>query len=66
MKSPNVIDLSTILAPYRGKWVALSKDEKTVLGSGDSIDEALAEARSKGENQPIITKSPDSFTAYLW
>ena len=55
--------LADLLKPYRGKWVTLSRDEKHVLGSGDSIDSALEQAREKGEFYPLLIKSPDSSTA---
>ena len=59
------IDLSELLRPYQGKWVALSQDETQVLGSGATIDEALDEARRKGERQPIVIRVSDSIAAYL-
>ncbi len=56
-KSP--IDLTKLLEPYRGKWVTLTKDEKRVLGVGDTIDEALKAAEEKGELLPFLIKVPD-------
>lgn len=53
------IDLSKLLEPYRGKWVTLTKDEKKVLGSGDTIDEALKAAEEKGELLPFLIKVPE-------
>lgn len=59
------IDLRELLRPYAGKWVALSQDEREVLGSGDTIEAALAAARQRGEQSPVLVKAPDQFTAYL-
>ena len=39
------IDLSKKLLPYENKWVALSKDQKEVLGAGKTLDEAERQAK---------------------
>lgn len=62
---PLPIDLTKLLAPYAGEWVALSHDEKEVLGHGKTIDEALKGARERGEERPILIKSPDQYSALL-
>lgn len=59
------IHLAKLLAPHKGKWVALSHDEKSVVGVGTTIDEALDEAKARGEQRPIIIKSPDKYSAAL-
>ena len=53
------INLSHILEPFKGKWVTLTRDEKTVLGSGNTMDEALNEATIKGESNPFLIKVPN-------
>ena len=61
------IHLAKLLEPYRGKWVTLTRDEKVVLGSGDTIDEALKAAEEKGELLPFLIKVPDESTsAFLY
>ena len=58
---PLPIDLTKLLAPYKGQWVALSPDEKHVLSHGDDISQILAEAEKKlseGE-RPFLVKVPD-------
>lgn len=61
------INLAKLLGPYRGKWVTLTKDEKVVLGSGNTIDEALKAAEEKGELFPFLIKVPDETTgAFLY
>ena len=59
------IHLAKLLEPFRGKWVTLTKDEKTVLGSGDTIDEALKAAEKMGELLPFLIKVPEKATTAL-
>lgn len=61
------VNLAKLLAPYKGKWVTLTKDEKSVLGAGNTIDEALKAAEKKGELFPFLIKVPDETTgAFLY
>lgn len=61
------INLAKLLEPYRGKWVTLTKDETVVLGSGNTIDEALKAAEKKGELFPFLIRVPDETTgAFLY
>ena len=53
------INLSKLLEPFKGKWVTLTRDERTVLGFGDSMDEALDAASKKGVSSPFLIKAPD-------
>lgn len=52
-------DLSKVLknAPA-GAWVALSKDEARILGTGNSIRAAAYQAQLKGEDHPVLVKMP--------
>lgn len=59
------IHLAKLLAPYKGKWVTMTKDEKRILGSGVTIDEALKAAEEKGEPMPFLIKVPDESTSAL-
>ena len=59
--------LGKLLAPHAGKWVTLSRDEKTVLGVSDNMNTAVKEAKTKGENFPLLIKAPDlSTTAFFF
>ena len=58
MRQVKPIDLTKILKPYEGKWVALTPDETKVLGASTDLDEALKQAREKGFPCPFIIKSP--------
>ena len=52
-------DLSSILkdAPP-GAWIALSRDKTRVVGSGNSIKAASLQAQLKGENDPVLIRTP--------
>ena len=59
------IDWTPLFKKYKGKWVALEKDETTVIGSGKTLKEALAEARTKGYQKPILTRMPTQLIPYI-
>ena len=63
---PAPIDLAALLAPYTGQWVALSRDETSVLGSGPDLEDAIKQAKAKGEQRPILIKAPDKNSAFLF
>ena len=42
-------------------WVALSCDESSVVGRGDSYEEAVDDAQKHGENDPLLIKIPDTW-----
>ncbi len=52
------IDLTNIYKKYKGLWVALKADKVTVVASGQTVNEALSEAKTKGFNDPILFKVP--------
>lgn len=43
-------------------WIALSADESHVMGHGNTYAEAVAEAKEKGETDPVILKTPDDWS----
>ena len=55
---PIPIDLTKLLTPYKGEWVALSHDEKRILGHGKTIEEALSTAKGT-EERPLLIKVSD-------
>lgn len=59
------IDWTDIYKKYKGRWVALKEDERTVVGSGRSAKEAYEEALKKGYIKPILTKMPESLVTYV-
>jgi len=53
-------NLSKILADApRNCWLALNEEETAILGHGQTIAEAVAQAREKGVEDPIIFWSPE-------
>ena len=42
------IDLTPVIKGFQNKWVALSEDERTVYGAGDTARAAIQDAESKG------------------
>ena len=53
--------LIKLLEPFKGKWVTLTIDEKEVLGSGDTIDEALKQAKERSGQMPLLMYVPELF-----
>ena len=51
-------DLSKLIEPFEGQWVALTTDEKKVVGASCNLDAALKQAKAKGISLPLIIKSP--------
>jgi hypothetical protein len=43
---------------YEGLWVALADDNGTVVGSGDTPEEARGEAKSGGYEHPALAFVP--------
>jgi len=60
-----VIDWTKIYKKYKGLWVALKADEITVVGSGEKLTEALAEAHKKGYEHPIVMRVPDKLATFI-
>jgi len=40
-------DLRKLLKPYANKWVALSRDRKNVIATGDELKEVASKVKSK-------------------
>ncbi|HVM73818.1 MAG TPA: DUF5678 domain-containing protein [Candidatus Paceibacterota bacterium] len=59
------IDWTKIQKKYKGLWVALSSDEQTVLGSGKTVQEALAHAKRESDEIPYMTRMPEKITSYV-
>ena len=59
------INWTNIYKKYRGEWVALKEDEKTVVASGRTARAALERARKKGYEKPILTRMPKALTTYV-
>lgn len=55
----------TMLQNYSDKWIALSSDESKVVGTGDTVQEALEVSKQEGEKDPILTKVPKDYGTYI-
>ncbi len=43
-------------------WIAFSADDSRMVGRGNTYAEAVAEAKEKGETDPVILKNPDDWS----
>ena len=59
------IDWTHIYKKYKGLWVALKEDEKTVVGAGKTAKEAWMMAQHKGYKKPILTRMPEKLVTYV-
>ena len=59
------IDWTKIYEKYKGLWVALKDDEKTVVASGKTAKEALKKAQEKGYEKPIMFRVPIRIIPYV-
>ena len=59
------IDWSKLFKKYRGFWIALKDDEKSVVASGKTAKEAWEKARKKGYTKPILTQMPEKLITYI-
>lgn len=58
-------NLSKILKKYSNEWVALSYDQKKVISHGKLLPDVVAEAKKKGEPNPIVTRIPKDYGNYV-
>ena len=59
------IDWTKIYKKYKGLWVALKSDEKTVIASGKTAKAVWDLAQKKGFTKPILTRMPDKLIPYV-
>lgn len=53
-----IINWTKIYKDYKGFWIALRNDEKTVISKGKSAKEAFSRANKKGFEKPILMRIP--------
>lgn len=58
-------DWTKIYKKYKGLWVALAKDEETVLGVGKTVREALKKAGMNSKETPFLTRMPEKLITYV-
>jgi hypothetical protein len=59
------IDWTKIYKKYKGLWVALKRDNKTVIASGQTLKEAVEKAKKKGYKEPILFRVPTEIIPYI-
>lgn len=60
----STIDWTQIYKKYKGKWVALARDEKAVLANGESALEVQNKAKKKIK-APILFRVPSKILPYV-
>ncbi len=60
-----VINWTDIYKKYKGKWIALKNDEKTVIASADSAKDAHRKAMDRGLKNPILSYVPVQITPMI-
>ena len=58
-------DWTKIYKKYKGLWVALAKDEVTVLAAHKTAKKAFEDAKKGGYKSPILTYVPKDSSAYV-
>ncbi len=58
-------DWTLLYKKYKGLWVALAADEKTVLGTGRTVSIAVKEAKKKTDKVPFLTHIPKNLTSFV-
>jgi hypothetical protein len=60
-----ILDRTNMARKYRGKWLALKADRKTVVAVAGTVREAQAKAMEKGCRTPIITRMPRAVRSFV-
>jgi len=56
----------TILKQYHDRWVAIEQNEKNkVVGVGDTVIDALKQAKKNGVEKPLLTKVPNDYGTFI-
>lgn len=53
------IDWTKIFKKYKGMWVGLREDNKTVVAFGKTVSEVMEKSKKKGFDHPILFRVPD-------
>jgi len=59
------IDWTKIYKKYKGLWVALEDDEKTIIAKSKTAHDVLKKAREKGYENPILFRVPTKIIPYV-
>lgn len=59
------IDWNDLFIHYKGLWVALEQEQKSVVSSGKNAKQVYEEAKKKGIEIPTLVKVPTKFLPYV-
>lgn len=59
------IDWKALITKYKGLWVGLREDEKTVVASGKTVKDVLRKSEEKGYKNPILFRVPTKVVPYV-
>lgn len=49
----------------KGSWAAISRDEEQVVAHGFDLDQVIELAKREGEENPIVTRVPETDSALV-
>lgn len=59
------IDWTNNFPQYKGLWVGLEEDQKTVVASGKTVKEVIEKSKKKGFKEPILFKVPSKIVPLI-
>ena len=59
------IDWTNLFKKYKGLWIALKSDEKSVVATGKTAKQAWEKAINSGYPRPILTHMPKKLVTYV-
>ena len=59
------ISWTKICKNYKGLWIGLKDDEKTVVASGKTVKEVMEKAKEKKYSRPILFRVPTKIIPYV-
>lgn len=67
MSKVKEIDLTELIAPYvkENLWLAFNKSLNTVLATGKTMGEAVANAKKNSTEKPVIMQAVKNYSAYI-
>jgi hypothetical protein len=59
------IDWTMLFKKYKGMWVGLKEDNKTVIAFGKTVEEVMNKAKDKGFEHPILFRVPNKIVPFV-
>ena len=61
---PAIKELSELLKGIpKGSWVALARNEESVIAYAATLEQVLAKAKEAGETRPVVIRVPEKDSA---